>query len=55
MVSGRSDMTSPIGMYMCNTADIIPKLEHIRNADINELSEIQLGGLSIDLKGWSQL
>ena len=29
------------GMYMHNTADIIPKkLEHIRSADMNELSEM---------------
>ena len=33
-------MISPRGMYINNTADIIPNVEHIRNADMNELSEI---------------
>ena len=31
------------------------KFGDIGIADMNELSEIQLGGLSIDLKGWNQL
>ncbi len=33
-------MISPRGIYMHNTAGIIPDLENIRNADMNELSEI---------------
>ncbi len=37
---GGRNMTSPRVMYIRNTADIIPKLEHIRNADIKELAEI---------------
>ncbi len=40
-------MTSPGGIYMCKTADIIPKLEHIRNADINELAETPHAALGI--------
>ncbi len=29
-----------IGMYMRNTADIIPNLEYIRNANMNKLAAI---------------
>jgi len=35
-------MTASRGMYIRSTADILQKLEDIRNADINELSEIVL-------------
>jgi len=48
-------MNASRGMYIRSTADIPQNLEDIRNTDMNELSEIRLGDLSIDLKGWNQL
>ena len=48
-------MNSSRGMYIRNTAYIPQNWKDIRIADITELSEIRLGGLSIDLKGWYQL
>ena len=35
-------MISPRGMYINNTADITPNVEHIRNADMNELYDMAL-------------
>ncbi|SFN11848.1 hypothetical protein [Thermodesulforhabdus norvegica] len=37
-------MIAPIGMYIRNIADIIPDMGYIRNADMNELVAIRLGG-----------
>ncbi len=43
-------MISPRVMYMRNSADIIPNLEYIRNAYMNELCAIRLGGFEKEVK-----
>jgi len=43
-------MTASRGMYIRSTADIPQNLEDICNADMNELSEIRLGGFKKVIK-----
>ncbi len=38
------------GMYICNTAYILPGRKNIRNADMNELGEITRSFNKIDIK-----
>jgi len=42
-------MTASRGMYIRSTADIPQNLEDIRNADMNELSEIVGDGLKEEI------
>jgi len=48
-------MTVLRGMHIPDTVYIPLNGKNIGNAEMNELSEIRLGGLLIDLKGWDQL
>ncbi len=43
-------MMSSRGMYIRNTADIIPNLEDIRNADMKALAEIPHAAIGKDIK-----
>ena len=50
LLEGGRNMISPRGIYIRNIANIIPNLEYIRNAYMNELSEMRLGGFELEVE-----